>query len=80
MQMTSQHSKIRLNHTIVPKIQLNTQQCIQQILKYSMHVSNRKVMYQGDIDERYMPKSIPTLAPKSLWIYTCHASQVNSRI
>ena len=29
-----------------------------------MHVSNRKVIYKGDIDQRLMPKNIITLAPK----------------
>ena len=49
----------------MPKIQLYTQKCIRQIFKYSMHVSNRKVVYKGDIDQRSMPKNIPSLAPKS---------------
>ena len=49
-----------------------------QVFKCSMHVSNRKVIYKGDIDQVFMPKNILTLAPKPLRIYTCHASQVNS--
>ena len=49
---------------MVPKIQLYTQNCIRQEFKCSMHVSNRNVIYKGDIDQRSMPKNIPTLAPK----------------
>ena len=64
----------------MPKIQLYTQKCIRQVFKCSMHVSNRKVIYKGDIDQRSMPEDIPTLAPKPLQIYKFHASQVNSRI
>ena len=64
----------------MPKTQLYTQNSIQQMFKCSMHLSNRKVIYKGDTDQRAMPKNIPTLAPKSLRIYTCRASQVNSRI
>ena len=79
MKMTSQHSKIR-QITTMPKIQLYTQKCIRQMFKCSMHGSNRKVIYKGDIDQRSMPKNIPTLAPKPLRICTCHASQFNSRI
>ena len=54
------------NHTIMPKNQLYTQKCIRQIFKCSMHVSNRKVLYKGDMDQRTMPKNIPSLAPKPL--------------
>ena len=57
-------------HTIMPKIQLYTQICIRQILKCSMHVSNRKVVYKGDIDQGSMPKNIPSLAPKPLQLCT----------
>ena len=66
------------NHTIMPKSQLYTQKCIRQISKCSMHVSNRKVIYKGDIDQRSMPKNIPSLAPKPLRLCTWHASQVSS--
>ena len=66
------------NHTIMPKNQLYTQKCIRQVFKCSMHVSNRNVIYKGDMDQRPMPSNIPTLALKPLRIYTCHASQVNS--
>ena len=45
-------------HTILPNIQLYTQKCIQQISQCSMHVSNRKVIYKGDIDQRSIPKNI----------------------
>ena len=64
----------------MPKIQLYTQICIRQMFKCSMHVSNRKVIYKGDIDQSSMPKNIPILGPEPLRIYTCHASQVNSQI
>ena len=47
----------------MPKIQLYTQKCIRQIFKCSMHVLNRKVVYKGDIDQRSMPKNIPSLTP-----------------
>ena len=57
-------------HTIVPNIQLYTQKCIRQISKCSMHVSNRKVIYKGDIDQRSMPKNIPSLALKPLRLCT----------
>ena len=57
----------------MPKIQLYTQKCIRQMFKCSMHVSNRKVIYKGDIDQRSMPKNIPTLAPEPLRIYTFFA-------
>ena len=50
----------------MPKIQLYTQKCIRQIFKCFMHVSKRKVVYKGDIDQRSMPKNIPLLAPKPL--------------
>ena len=64
----------------MPKIQLYTQICIRQMFKCSMHVSNRKVIYKGDIDQSSIPKNIPTLGPEPLGICTCHASQVNSQI
>ena len=51
-------------HTIMPRDQLYTQKCIRQIFKCSMHVSNRRVKYKGDIDQTSMPKNIPSLAPK----------------
>ena len=66
------------NHTIMPKSQLYTQKCIRQISKCSMHVSNRRVIYKDDIDQRSMPKNIPSLAPKPLRLCTWHASQVSS--
>ena len=58
------------NHTIKPKIQLYTQKCIRHIFKRSMHVSNQKVVYKGDIDQRSMPKNIPSLAPKPIRLCT----------
>ena len=68
--MTSQHGKIRQNHTIVPKYQLYTQKCIRQMFKCSMHVSNQNVVYKGDVDQTSMPKRIPSLAPKPLQLCT----------
>ena len=65
MKMTSQHSKLR-QITIVPKVQLYTQKCIQQVFKCSMHVSDRNSKYKGDIDQTSTPKNIQTLAPKPL--------------
>ena len=64
----------------MPKIQLYTQKCIRQIFKCSMHVSNRKVVYKGDIDQRFMPKNIPSLAPKLLRLcrMPCFTSQLMS--
>ena len=64
----------------MPKIQLYTQKCIRQIFKCSMHVSNRKVVYKGHIDQRSMPKNIPSLAPKPhpVMYMTCFTSQLMS--
>ena len=58
------------NHTIMRKNQLYTQKCIRQIFKCSMHVSNRNVVYKGDIDQTSMPKNIPSLAPNPLRLCT----------
>ena len=69
MKMTSQHGKIRQITRLCPKINY-MQKCIRQIFKCSMHVSNRKVVYKGDIDEKYMPKNIPSLASKPLQLCT----------
>ena len=80
MKMTSQHSKIRHITPYCPKFNYILKKCIRQVFRCSMQVSNRKVIYKGNIDQRSMPKNIPTLAPKPLHIYTCHASQVNSQI
>ena len=64
----------------MPKIQLYTQTCIQQMFKCSMHVSNWRVIYKGDIDQTLMPKNIPTLAPKPLPIIymPCFTSQLTN--
>ena len=64
MTMTSTTWQNQANHTIMPKSQLYTQKCIRQISKCSMHVSNRNVVYKGDIDRRSMPKNIPSLTLK----------------
>ena len=58
------------NYTIMPKSQLYTQKFIGQISKCSIHVSNRKVVYKGDIDQRSMPKDITSLALKPLRLCT----------
>ena len=58
------------NHTIMPKSQLYTQKCIRQILKCSMHVSNQRVVYKGDIDQSSIPKNIPSLVPKTVRLST----------
>ena len=68
MKMTSQHGKIRQITPLCPKSIM--QKCIWQMFKCSMHVSNRKVVYKGDIDQRSMPKNIPSLAPKPLRLCT----------
>ena len=49
----------------MPIIELYTQKCIRQMFKCSMHVSSQRVIYEGDIDQRSMPKNIPTLAPNT---------------
>ena len=43
-----------------------------------MHVSNRRVIYKGYIDQMSMPKNIPSLAPKPLPVMymTCFTSQL----
>ena len=62
----------------MPKNQLYTQKCIRQIFKCSMHVSNQNVIYKGGIDQRFMPKNIPPLAPKPLpgMYMTCFTRQL----
>ena len=62
----------------MPKDQLYTQKCIRQIFKCSMHVLNRILIYKGFIDQRFMPKNIPSLAPKPLPVMymTCFTSQL----
>ena len=70
MKMTSQHGKIRQITPLCPKIELYTQKCIRQMFKCSMHVSNRNVLYKGEIYQGSMPKNIPSLAPKPLQLCT----------
>ena len=50
----------------MPENQLYTQKCIRQIFKCSMHVSNRRVIYKGDVNQKLMPRNIPTLDRKPL--------------
>ena len=47
----------------MPKIQLYTQKCIRQMFKCSMHVSNREVIYKGDLDQKSTPKKIQHRLP-----------------
>ena len=64
----------------MPKIQLYTHKCIRQVFKCSMHVSNRKVIYKGDIDQRSMPKNIQTIGsqtPPDIYM-PCFPSQLTN--
>ena len=49
----------------MPNIQLYTPKCTRQIFKCSMHVSNRTLVYKGDIDQRSMPKNIPIIGSET---------------
>ena len=49
----------------MPKIQLYTQNCIGQVFKCFVHLSNRKVIYKGDIDQRLMPKKYPNIGSQT---------------
>ena len=69
MKMTSQHGKIRQITPYCPKFNYMLKNAYGRF-KCSMHVSNRKVVYKGDIDQRFMPKNIPSLAPKPLQLCT----------
>ena len=70
MKMTSQHGKIRQITPLCPKVNYILKNAYGKISKCSMHVSNRKVVYKGHIDQRSMPKNIPSLAPKPLRLCT----------
>ena len=61
----------------MPKNQLYTQNCIRQIFKCSMHVSNRKVVYKGDIDQSHAQESpiIGSETPPVMYM-TCFTSQL----
>ena len=69
MKMTSQHAKIRQITPLCPKSIIYS-----KMHTANMHVSNRKVVYKGDIDQRSMPKNIPSLAPVMYMI--CFTSQL----
>ena len=62
----------------MPKIQSYTQKCIRQIFKCSMHVSNRKVVYKGDIDQRYHAQEYPIISSETppVMYMTCFTSQL----
>ena len=62
----------------MPKNQLYTQKCIRQIFKCSMHVSNRKVAYKGDIDQTYLAQEYPIIVSETppVMYMTCFTSQL----
>ena len=66
------------NHTIMAKGQFYSQRCIRQISKCSMHVSNRKVVYKGDIDENVHAQEYPIIGSEtpSVMYMTCFTSQL----
>ena len=80
MLMTSQHSKTRQITPLCPNINYILKNAYGKYSNAPCMCQTGKVGYKGDMDQTSMPKNIPTLAPKTLRIYTCHASQVNSRI
>ena len=62
----------------MPRKQLYTQKCIRQIFKCSMHVSNQKVAYKGDIDQTFLAQEYPIIGsetPPVMYI-TCFTSQL----
>ena len=60
----------------MPKNQLYTQKCIRQMFICSMHVSNRRVIYKGDIDQRSMPNPIIGSETPPIMYMTCFTSQL----
>ena len=68
------------NHTIMPKIQLYTQKCIRQKFKCSMHVSNRKVVYKGDIDQKFLAQEYSIIGSETppVMYMTCFTSGLMS--
>ena len=62
----------------MPKIQLYTQNCIRQMFECSMHVSNWEVIHMGVLDQRFMPKNMPTFGsqtPPDIYM-PCFTSQL----
>ena len=66
------------SHHYAQKSQLYTQKCIRQISKCSMHVSNQKVAYKGDIDQKFLPQEYPIIASETppVMYMTCFTSQL----
>ena len=64
----------------MPKNQLYTQKCIWQMFICSMHVSNRKVIYKGDIEQRSMPIKYPIIGSETppVMYMACFTSQLMS--
>ena len=60
------------------KNQLYTQKCIRQMFICSMHVSNRKVIYKGDIDQRFYAQEYPIIGSETppVMYMTCFTSQL----
>ena len=64
----------------MPKIQLYTEKCIRQIFKCSMHVSNQKVIYKGDIDRKALAqeyRNIGSQTPPDIHM-PCFTSQLTN--
>ena len=62
----------------MPKNQLYTQKCIRQMFICSMHVSNRKLIYKGDIDQKIYAQEYPVIGSKTppVMYMTCFTSQL----
>ena len=62
----------------MPKSQLYTQGFLRQIFKCSMHVSNRKVVYKGDIDQKFLPQEFSIVGSETppVMYMTCFTSQL----
>ena len=62
----------------MPENQLYTQRCIRQIFNCSMHVSNRKAVYKGDIDQTFLAQEYPIIASETppVMYMTCFTSQL----
>ena len=62
----------------MPKNQLYTQKCIRQIFKCSMHVSNRKAVYKGDIDQKFRAQEYHIIGSETppVMYMTCFTSQI----
>ena len=64
----------------MPKIQLYTQKCIRQISKCSMHVSNRRVIYKGAIDQKFHARDYPIICSEisPIMYMACFTSRLMS--